>query len=54
MADKFPEWTREDIKQLLTDAISASIDLDWQPGDGAEACVHALEQHGLIDVSVND
>lgn len=43
-------YTADDIRDLISEAISDSIDMDWQPGWGADAVVKALADAGLIVV----
>lgn len=43
-------YTPEDIRDLISQAISDSIDMDWQPGWGADAVVKALADAGLMVV----
>jgi hypothetical protein len=40
----------EDIRDLISDAISDSLDMDWQPGWGADAVIKALADAGLLVV----
>ena len=42
-----PVWLQEEIKDLLTEAIADSIDLDWAPSWGAENILYVLERNGL-------
>lgn len=42
--------TPEDIRDLISQAISDSFDIDWQPGDGARAVIEALADAGLMVV----
>lgn len=42
--------TADDIRDLISEAISDSLDMDWQPGWGADAVVKALAEAGLIVV----
>lgn len=39
--------TRDELTDLISDAISDSIDMDWQPGMGARAVVEALIKAGF-------
>ena len=32
-----------EIEDVLADAIADSLEMDWQPRDGARACVAALQ-----------
>lgn len=41
------EWTPAEIEDLLSDAISDSIDLDWTPRDGAKSILRELAACGL-------
>lgn len=43
-------YTPEDIRDLISQAISDSMDMDWQPGWGADAVVKALADAGLVVV----
>ena len=41
------QWTREDSFELISDAISDSLDVDWNGGTGAQSVLAALEANGL-------
>jgi hypothetical protein len=43
-------WTREELKDLISDAITNSIDMDWNSGIGAESVLDALAKEGLVIV----
>lgn len=43
-------WKREEIEEIMAEAISGSLDMDWQPSDGARAVLNELEMHGLCVV----
>lgn len=40
-------WEREDIEDLMADAISDSMDMDWTARDGARAVQSELDRNGL-------
>lgn len=40
--------TEEDMLDELAEAISDSLDVDWQPRDGARAVIRCLRGHGLF------
>ncbi len=42
-----PEWTAEDIEDLVADAISDSMDIDWTARDGAREIMRQLAENGL-------
>ena len=44
--------TRDELRDLLEQAIGDSLDAGWQPRDGAEAVLVALEREGLAIVEV--
>jgi len=46
----YEAYAPEDIRDLISVAISDSMDLDWQPGWGAESVVKALHDAGLMIV----
>lgn len=46
-ATDFSSWTREEIRDLIAEAISDSLDMDWQPSWGADAVLRALEAASL-------
>lgn len=46
----YDPYTPEEIRDLISDAISDSMDMDWQPGWGADAVVKALADAGLMVV----
>ncbi|GAA0212711.1 hypothetical protein QOZ96_001086 [Brevundimonas nasdae] len=41
-------WSKDDIEDLISDALSDSFDLDWDAGDGAKAVLKAIEREGLL------
>jgi hypothetical protein len=42
-----PDWTAEEIEDLLTDALNDSVDCDWSCRDGAKAILRELAACGL-------
>ena len=42
--------SRQDVLDILTDAISDSLDLDWQPSWAAAAALDALIEEGLMNI----
>lgn len=40
--------TDEELTDLIQQAISDSLDVDWHSGDGARAVVRALREAGLL------
>lgn len=40
-------WTREMVEDLLADAISDSLDMDWQPKDAVRCIMRDLDREGL-------
>lgn len=42
---------RETVEDLISDAISDSLDMDWQPGWGARTVLDALLREGLISIA---
>jgi len=43
-------YTPKDIRDLISEAISDSVDLDWRPSWSADAVVKALADAGLVVV----
>lgn len=41
---------RQEILDIVNEAIEFSLDIDWTTRDAAEAVVSALTQEGLINV----
>lgn len=44
------QQSADDIRDLISEAISDSLDMDWQPSWGADAVIKALTFAGLIVV----
>lgn len=40
-------WTPAELEDLLEEAISDSLDMDWRPRDAARAVLRELADHGL-------
>lgn len=43
-----PKFNREDLEDLIAEAIGDSMDVDWTYRDGARAVIRALEEDGII------
>lgn len=41
------EWTTEELEDLIADAITDSLDMDWTSRDGARFVLRELADHGL-------
>ena len=39
---------RQDLLDLIADALSDSLDMDWRTIDGAEYVLRALEEAGIV------
>jgi hypothetical protein len=45
-----PTFDRQDLEDLIADAIGDSMDIDWTYRDGARAVIRALEEDGILKV----
>lgn len=45
---------REELIDLISEAISDSLDADWRAIDGAEYVLRALEEAGIVKTFVRD
>jgi len=46
------DWTDQELIDLIGDAISDSMDMDWTSTDGAKAALAALQKEGLLRTDV--
>lgn len=53
MAEAEP-FTREELRDLLAEAISDSLDMDWQPSWAADSILGRLDDEGLAIGRPND
>jgi hypothetical protein len=43
-----PSFDRQDLEDMIADAIGDSMDMDWTYRDGARAVIRALEEDGIL------